>query len=1184
MKIPILLLAFIVVATMLHAQNPRIETLADKQMHTYNYTKGSDSIRFTIVGKNDTMQTTEFYRNGKASRFSWKKDSIYMFDELGNLSKTYYEPNKSLENTENFRVFFPNGQLYKLKSFKNQVQLEQYYASNGRLVWSETIVHAPDYSTCKIVGENNTPIQSYRVDTLMKGKDFITKTYDTLYYTNGKPFSTEVRSNKNELFMGQYFNADGSLNKTMLPDSLSLIVFKDNVDCYYGLKNRQGDTIVKPRFDRIELLENDYWQAYTGESCILLQLNGAPMSMPFSNLSDIQQVQHTIPFNKNDNRFSRMRYGQQHIDTTALQMYYAFTDGDKHGIMTPKGDIILPPQYFKLSNRYLGNSDYFAFYDREENSFVRVGYLNRQGKPLFSDEFKSVVYTYYKDYFFLCKEVFVRQSECGAESSWRELRTIEAEYWNFDDNEKTFGLGQADGTVLLEPNFTTIQHIDNTLFLVSVKKLMAKTKRFEKRDGLIDVQSKRWLLDTTIFRVTSQFKLNNPYFIIENTETNKYGIMDKTGKYILPIVYDSIGVINNEKDVFCLKINGHYQIATQNKDKIIVSKTLYDYLSVVKYTVGNNAVSEPIIYFLAKRRNKWGLIDVNEKVIKPFEYDYASMQKSSSESFLLVKDNQAACFDLASLPNETNKFLAFPTYYSKKNKIESFSVADNISQLFFVNEFGKVIIPPQYKRISGSMSSDYFLVENLQKQKKVIFSQTGQVADFPFNYFVQWADAKSRVMIVKDSTEVSYGVVSTDGKLLIPCNNYGIAIGDIDASVFFVKRDTPSVKRAVDYWETNSFPQVNKDSFNIEDQNWLMYDSTGKLLSETPFRFPIRFQNGLGIGAKDAVFNLYKTDGSVVSFNGVQDFKNAQFTYEREGGYYTFFYNQGMTPTLILAKINGDVLIDKGRYDGISAFYYQYALVSKAGKIGLVDTLGKEIIPPQYLLDFGPDFIDSLDIEKQEYLDRIKTKKYVYYRDKQKIIDFNYENWSSHPDSLNLTKFQKSVLWNLMLQKSTMGIVQTASDLAIPRVKARQTAHFLFFSSKLESKIYTQPRRIKVADSTMAFVLKHYHASYSGYLKFYNFYRKNNRWEELNINDLLQVQGEKRWLLNDLMTKKIKALKDQEIDCSNASAFITTVENRFMLTKTGVDFCFDSTKGGRDFVVVSFTWAELTPFLKMRIY
>ena len=159
-----------------------------------------------------------------------------------------------------------------------------------------------------------------------------------------------------------------------------------------------------------------------------------------------------------------------------------------------------------------------------------------------------------------------------------------------------------------------------------------------------------------------------------------------------------------------------------------------------------------------------------------------------------------------------------------------------------------------------------------------------------------------------------------------------------------------------------------------------------------------------------------------------------------------------------------------------------------------------------------------------------------------------------------------------MLDKHADNLFLTASNTYITRASSQITASF-----------FSKDTRIS-RSSTIAFVLIQEQYSSDRDFRFYNFYRRNNRWEELKINDLLQIQGEKRWLMNDLITKKVKALKDQQIDCSNASAFITTVENRFMLTKDGIDFCFDSTENSREFVVISFTWAELSPFLKLKIY
>jgi hypothetical protein len=135
-----------------------------------------------------------------------------------------------------------------------------------------------------------------------------------------------------------------------------------------------------------------------------------------------------------------------------------------------------------------------------------------------------------------------------------------------------------------------------------------------------------------------------------------------------------------------------------------------------------------------------------------------------------------------------------------------------------------------------------------------------------------------------------------------------------------------------------------------------------------------------------------------------------------------------------------------------------------------------------------------------------------------------------------------------------------------------------------EERRMTRSERIVASEKTVSFVLSNRNGVYYGASRygFHNFYKKDNRWNELTINDLLFVQGEKRVLLNDLLIQKVRALKGVDIDCSNTAGFIDAVENRFILTPEGVDFNFWVEKGRDTFVPVSFTWAELQPFLKMR--
>jgi WG containing repeat len=1181
MKVPILILYIIACTTAIDAQNPRIETLGDRRIETYKYLKGGDSISFTILGKNDTLQKTDFYRNGHPQRKAWKRDSTHNFDELGQLHTIYYDMYKSAWREQNMSNF-SNGQLTELKSFKNGVRLEQSYAQNGRLIFTKQVVYAPTYTYERSEDRNGVPITAERTDTLRDNEGIKMFKQDTAFYENGRPYSICNRRNEREYLGCLYFDKMGKLVKTSTPDSLDLVTFKDNVDCYYGLKNKRGDTIIKPRFDRIVNVSGQFWLAYTGEKAIVLQPNGAPMSTPFSALTEIDVLSRTIPFGEFENQSENIDSFRRLDEIKDFERFYTFIDNNKHGLINSKTEIVMPPQYFPLSGSYIGDFKYFEFIVKEGDTLRRSGFVNRQGKSIFPDQYKGVVYTYYEDYFFLSRLPYRRIADCGqSQNYWRSDRTLTnydyANATNMDtEGVNNLGVGKGDGAIVLEAKYQSITHADSSLFVVSVAKKKKDLWSYDSRNGIYNARTKKWLLDTTEYVVRNDEFKDKPFFIIQHIPTNKYGVMDTKGQYLLSLTYDIVTMPHYRiKNTMFLKKENKYQIATVQNGKINIQKERYEELVTIFFNVMRS--SDYLVYFIAKKDNKWGLLDEAGKTVKPFIYDYASHINEYNASFLLVKDNQAEHYGLSSFPNEMEDYPKFNHYNKNPNGVRLFSVADTSKYVFFINKLGKVVIPPQYKEVS--YTGELVYLKDAQQKKKFLFTSTGKLVDYPFDYNIEWADPKSSVMLVKDTSAISYGVVSMDGKRIVPCNNYGIAIGDIETSTFFVKKDTPLIKKMYNEAGIVIPETIDVDSLVIEDQNWLMYDKNGKILSDKPFRFPIQFEKGVGIGMKDDDFSLYRTDGSVITIDGVQNFNNIR----RIDRFYALFYNQGLTPQLVLTKLDGEVLVKSGHYDGLSKFYGEYALVSKAGKIGLIDRLGKEIIAPQDLTVSTQPIMDSLKAENQLIYENHK-KRGFYSRDLMKMpIDFSSSNEEYHPDSLNISPQQRAFVWNLMLQKVLHLNMLTASDVEITRAYIKKNASFINNEYKSTNDEYANPKRIVVSDTTIAFVLTENLQAYKYKTTFYNFYLRHNRWEELKINDLLQIQGEKRWQMNELITKKVKALKDQQIDCSNAAAFITTVENRWMLTKDGIDFCFDSTGGG-DFVIVSFTWAELAPFLKMKIF
>ena len=1213
----LILLAFTLA---IYAQNPRTAARGDRRTETYTTKKGLDSVRFTILGKNDTLQTDYFYRNGKVNLTKWKNDSMAFFDVFGRITrKSTQLPNAALGNGD-FTAFYSNGQPFSSQTLENGVTIRKQYAEDGRVLSKTTETRLPLRSYFKSEDAKGKLIRHSRTDTTFVNGQATTHQYDTAFYADGRPLFLYERSNDIEFLGSQTFNQDGTIADIALPDSVTLILFKDNVDCYYGLKNRRGDTVVKPRFDRIELLNKAFWVAYTGESAMLLSLSGAPMTPPVGNLSNVRLLQNHYQ----EHDFEAERSGdtdrERAVNLYFIKPNYAFNSGDKHGVMDAKGRLVMAPQYLDFGYEQMNNGQFFPFHVMEGDVTVKSSYMTRLGQPLFGDRFKNVEYCDYKDYFFLGSNANRQTHRFGRFEGWVNKAFKTRDFYLTYDIKNTFGLGKADNEVLFDTKFCAIERLRSTdLFVASILDAEKSVKAYSFRDGVYNAATKRWLLDTLDFRIHNDIKHDRFLFVVERISTHKFGVMDTSGKFIVPFAYDSIYLVDVDKRLFWIKKDNQYQILDIKTGKANLHKPKYTALSAISYEVEGAVPSERVNYFLVKQKEKWGVVDAADKVLKPFVYDYASGQTDNMNPFILVKDNQASAFYATSMPNELDYFPHSVGMNGTMTPIGNYALADDVAGVFFINDTGKVVIPPQYKPLDSDFSKEYLLVEDAEKKKKLIFLATGKVVDFPFDYKIHFADAKSPVVIVSDSTKNSFGVVSTDGKLLVPCVNYNILMGDLETSVFFVKRDTPVVNinkirdlTNMEQLELSLLAMMKGDTLTDADSNWLMYDAKGALISNKPFRFPIEFVNGIGMGMKDEDFNLYKTDGSVfkpMRSQMANDNKKAandkqkndvdplrspntegypnsyrNIRRDRETGFYSLFYNQGLQPMLILTNNKGEVLVESGRYDGVSKFYGQYAVVSAKGKIGLIDSLGRAIIAPQDLRTFKQHFMDSLDIPNKEARKEALFEYQPYFVSPlpQPIV-FNIGNNKYHPDSLGVEPAQSAAVWNLLLEKTLPWLVHTASDVFITRASLGLTIPYGNNYYGYRQGDVLKPSRIVVGNKSMAFswLNRDYWADQAAV--FYNFYRKNDRWESLDINDLLQIQGEKRWLVNDLITRKVKALKDVEIDCSNAAAFITKAENQWMLTNDGIDFCFDNQAGEGDFAIVSLTWAELSPFLKMRL-
>jgi hypothetical protein len=1188
MKFPILICTLLVVSTTVYAQNPRV-TAGNPRTETYLNQKGGDSVRFVIFGQNDTIKVTTLYKNGQLEKINWRKDSTYAYDELGRLvAKDFYFYTDKSKRDSAIR-FYSNGQREKFDYHSLEKDIKAVYNTDGQPTYLQTI-NRDSVLGNKISTEHKGVLRKIAWWRKLDNNDIIES--DTLFYPNGKQGAIILRRNGTDILRREWFNEDGTTKRKQCPDTLCLIPFKDNLNCFYGLRNKRGDTIFKPIFDRIEIEKAHHIAAYTGENARLYTLDGKPIPSFAKNLKNIYETDDLDGFPD----FTKMDRGSYNADIEeedgelSTTMFFVFQDGTQFGVVDENYKIVVPPQKFKLTGNNI-NEKYFKFTERLNNDYKREGYVNRAGKSIFSDSC-FVVEHFIEDYF---KIGFAHPTE--------------------DNNINSNALANADGEIVLAPKFSDIKYLwDTNLCIAEILDVkdednetdFAAHESTHFRHGLFNFRTKTWLLDTSQHQWLNTETRNYAYFICKNLKTQKYGVIDSFGKWLTPQTYDYIQTINQDLLILVSHNKGQYQFADIKNGKIKIHKTSYADLSSLDFYINGQEVGKRLVYFLAKKGNKWGVVNHEDKILKAFDFDYATRLDYPHSSFGMVKKDKIFFFNLASLPYDDPSLIRRFQNSSDASALFKYETLDSSKTPFFVNKADKVVIPPQYKWVKNAKSwqSHYAFVENAQQKKQIIYFSTGEIVAFPFDYDVEIAPVESKFIVVKDAKTDLYGVVSKTGKVLVPCVNYSVAIGDRAASVFFVKPDAIMLDEKDERLESGGRLKISGDSLTIEDTNWQMYNGEGKILNNAQFRFPIRFNQGIGIGMTDEAYSLYDLNGTIVVPFDKKNTKKGVFTegspidnnppsvypsafsnitFDRERQFYTLFLRQGLTTTLMLTNAKGEVLVKAGHYDGISKFYGKYALVTDKKRVGLIDTLGNEIFAPQDLRVATNTPMDSLESQNKRIEETDKERDILSSNERAVNLPFAIaadKKW--HPDSLNNEKY-RTLLWNLMLEKEYKKIIETVNNVRIYRVADRTIGkiEYYFHSKYNESSVY--PYYTKVSDNTCAFIFSLYQRLEIDYAtSFHNFYRRNNRWENVELNDLLNIQGEKRQQINNLISQKVGNLKNIDIDCSDTSNFIGLVEKHFQLTKEGIDFCFFPYKNSGNLVIISFSWAELSPFLKMK--
>jgi hypothetical protein len=1208
-KTTTLIALFSLISTAITAQNRTSIHLISLKKGDYIYTlpteNGKDSLRFGITQSGDTFTVQYFNQYQQLMYQNWHFDSLYTYDARQKVREKYYKILK--RNQENERIdynylradsrlvkFHSNGQIQHitLTSSEGHINGEKAFDDKGKLMYSIDNQRGAFINSYSIRRDADGKIR-YTTRTIAENeeKQIKHKLVDTFFFPNGQPeeINTYKGYHYDYISSKKIYNDQGVLIESLV-DSLVGRPFKDNIACLYGLKNEHGDTILPPRYERIDNLtwDGSRFAAYEGNKCVLLREDGSIiLTPPMSEIRIIEEntrsyygekISQIPPFFHQLPRKNRSLHD--------IMPYFSYVYDYKTGIIDRNGKEILPPQYFprlsivtdnslgsrNVNDHIIGDLKYIHFSDAGHHGAQRMGYFDLKGVSIFNPPLNFATYSGFKDYFMV-------------------------------SNRYNQGLLTAENKEILPFDFTYIQPIlftslfitsksmtsreNNIMYDVIPHDLSALKTQYDHKKGLFDAETKRWILDTiyaeiepiTISPEAKTVKgwglvyIKTPqYFIYYNHSTKKKGLIDAKGKVILVPDKDDIQLTENKTaDLFYYHKNGKYSLLNPQKPKHKYAKN-YTFLKPF-YMLTNYAYDEKDICFVARNhKGKWGVISNDEEIMMPFDYDYSAIgeyiiDNSSRKFIILIKNGKATYLHENYFVSTTKQKEA--TEAESTQLFDNYRLLDDSKKSFFVKNDGSVLIPPQYKLLN--QEENYVLVEDDKGQKQMILTATGQVIAYSEDNKMRYFKGDNPLIMFKNEVKKTESMHRTwqkdvfiysrnTGKPLTPNANYAIAIGDKNHPIFFAKYDTPSIaNRFINY----NF-RICQDTLTFEDNDWLMYDSSGNLLNKTPFRFPIDFKNGLGVGMQGDKMGIFKSNGTPILPPQYERVWRDDLT-----GFYYIYELRGLKSFISVVDSNGKKCINAAQYDGISLFLGKYALIERGDKIGIIDTAGNEIISPQDLKIYKGSIIDSLrtgldsnkiyniknDIREQRSIyPHFLGTTMSYVEDDYKNVSLNY---SSQLSNLLLETFNPHFITNEWRQKLNR----------VPHASKMNDKAFGLNDCNMVSALNFSD--IHATNTSVSF------KKMARSLTFVNYVFKKDHWELLNNRLFFTFDEAKRTDLYNLLVKKVRQLKNADIDCVNSNALIEQAHTQFLITADGINVYLNGKEMHHDKTIISLLWSEL---------
>ncbi|MEI6122688.1 MAG: WG repeat-containing protein [Bacteroidota bacterium] len=385
----------------------------------------------------------------------------------------------------------------------------------------------------------------------------------------------------------------------------------------------------------------------------------------------------------------------------------------------------------------------------------------------------------------------------------------------------------ADNQVIIPTKFRSVSTKGDKLF---IKSNNGKTAVYDQNGTLVLPECDSIKAWPSSGYYPSSF--SNGYAVTYNA--GKASILDTTGKIIVKGL-DSIGTFYTNLLFYksLCKVYKGGKAALMDKNGVL--RTAYDYSNFILPCVGVNCP----FYFpkrmgkapkgencmLTTKDNKFGMIDLQGKIIIPNDYDiiwktfdeygYTWAVKNQKAGFLSVDGKEITEFKYDNLNDFTEDMAA---------------VAVNVNGTLlwgYIDRTGKEIVPCQYTQVDGFFNGMSAVYDNTKKGGYI--DKTGKLI-IPIIYTTT-IDFNEDVALVKDGGY--YGYIDKTGKVLSP----------------FI------------YSKARSFHQGYAAVYNEKKQHWGYIDKSGKVVIPFVYDTAESFSESDALVEKDGKKFYIKADG-----------------------------------------------------------------------------------------------------------------------------------------------------------------------------------------------------------------------------------------------------------------------------------------------------------------------------------